>query len=112
MIKKDPTTSIRKHANELRVHDKTVKTIIKRDLSPNINSVDYAIWSILKNKINPISHSNIVSLKTAIEKEWNKIFQVLILKACKSIRKRVDTTILKKWQLSWANLLFSVYLLT
>ena len=34
---KDPTTSIRKHANELKVYKKTVKTAIKRDLSPNLN---------------------------------------------------------------------------
>ena len=32
VIKKDPTTSIRKHANELKVHEKTVRTAIKRDL--------------------------------------------------------------------------------
>ena len=38
MIKKDPTTSIRKRANELKVHDKTVKTAIKQDLRPDINN--------------------------------------------------------------------------
>ncbi len=35
VIKKGPTTSIRKHANELKVHQKTVRTAIK-DLSPLI----------------------------------------------------------------------------
>ena len=29
MIKKDPTTSIRKRANELKVREKTVRTTIK-----------------------------------------------------------------------------------
>ena len=38
-IKKDPTTSIRKHANEL----KTIRTTMKQDLNPNLNSLDYAI---------------------------------------------------------------------
>ena len=38
MIKKDPTVSIRKFANELTVHKKTVRTAIKQDLSPNLNS--------------------------------------------------------------------------
>ena len=32
-IKKDPTMSIRKHANELKVHDKTVWTTIKRGVT-------------------------------------------------------------------------------
>ena len=36
-IKKDPTTSIRKHANELKVHEKTVKTAIEQDLSTDLN---------------------------------------------------------------------------
>ena len=36
-IKKDPTTSIRKHANELKVHEKTVRTAIKQDLNPDHN---------------------------------------------------------------------------
>ena len=41
-IKKDPTTSIRKHF-ELKVHEKTVRTAIKQDLSPGLNRFDYAI---------------------------------------------------------------------
>ena len=36
-IKKDLTTSIIKHANELKVHGKTVRTAIKQDSSPNLN---------------------------------------------------------------------------
>ena len=51
-IKKDPTKSIRKYANELKVHEKTVKTAIKQDLSPDVNSLDYGIWDILENKCN------------------------------------------------------------
>ena len=42
-IKKDPTMSIREHANELKAHEKTVKTAIKQDLSPVLNPLDYAI---------------------------------------------------------------------
>ena len=68
-IKKDPTTSIRKPDNELKVHKKTVRTEIKQDSSPDLNSLDYAIWGILGNKTNATSHSNISLLETAIEKE-------------------------------------------
>ena len=59
MIKKDPITSIRKHANKLKVHEKTVRTAIKQDLSPDLNPLDYVIWGVLKNKTNATSHPNI-----------------------------------------------------
>ena len=66
-IKKDPTTSIRKHINELKVHKKSVRTAIKQDLNPDFNPLDYAIWGISENKTNATFHLNIGSLKTDIE---------------------------------------------
>ena len=75
VIKKDP---IRKHANELKVYEKT----------------DDAIWGVLENKTNATSHPNIGSLKTAIEKEWNKMSE-FILKACKLFWNHVNTIIEK-----------------
>ena len=36
-IKKEPTKSIRKHANELKVHEKTVRIAIKQVLSLDLN---------------------------------------------------------------------------
>ena len=51
-IKKYPATSIRKHANELSVDEKTA---IKRDFSPDLNLLDYAMWVILGNKTNQLS---------------------------------------------------------
>ena len=92
---KKPTTSIKKHTNELKVHEKTVRTAIKQDLSPDLNPLDYAIWGILENKTNETSHSNIGLLKTAIEKEWNKISEEFILKACKSFQRHVESIIKK-----------------
>ena len=70
-IKKDPTMSIRKHANELKDHEKTVRIAIKQELSLDLNIHDYAIWDILENTTNAISPPNIGSLKTAIKEEWN-----------------------------------------
>ena len=48
-----------------------------------------------KNQTNATSHLNIGSLKTAIEDEWNKMFEKFILKACKSFWRHVDTIIEK-----------------
>ena len=83
-IKKDPITSIRQYANELKVHEKTVRTTIKQDLSLDLNPLDYAIWSVLENKANATPHPNIGLLKTAIEEDCNKMPEEFILKACKS----------------------------
>ena len=95
-IPKDPITPIRKHTNELKVHEKSVRTAIKQDLSTELNPLDYVLWGILENKTNATSPSNINSLKTGIEQEWNKMSEEFILKACKSFQCHVDTIIEKK----------------
>ena len=74
----------------MKVHEKTVRTAIKLDLSLDLNPLDYAIWGILENKTNAISHPNIGLLKTTIEEEWNKISEEFILKTCKSFQRHVD----------------------
>ena len=79
MNKKVFTTSIRKDANEFKVHEKTVRIAIKREKFTDLKPLDYVIWGVLENEINAISHSNIGSLTTAIEEEWNGVY----LKACK-----------------------------
>ena len=70
-IKKVPITSLRKHANELKAHEKTVRSTIRQDLSSDHNRLDYAMWGVLENKTNATSHPNIGSLKTSIEEKWN-----------------------------------------
>ena len=94
-IKKDPTTSIRKHANELKFYDKSVRTAIKQDLSPHLDFLDYSIWGVLENKTNATPHQNIGLLKTAIGEEWNIMSKEFILKTCKSFLRRVGTIIEK-----------------
>ena len=68
-----------------------MRTAIKQDLSPNLKPLDYTIWRVLENKTKATSHPNIVSLKTAIVGEWNKMAEEFILKACKSFWMHVDT---------------------
>ena len=64
-------------------------------LSPDLTSLIYATWGVLKNQTNATSHPNIGSLKIDIEEEWNRMSEEFILKACKSFRRRVDTIIEK-----------------
>ena len=95
-IKRDPTMSIRKYANELRVHEKTVRIGIKQDLSLHLNPLDIYIWVVLDIKTNATSHPNIGLFKTAIEEEWNKMSEEFILKAFKLFQRCVDIIIEKK----------------
>ena len=46
-----------------------LRTRIKKDVNPNLNPLNYAIWGVLENKTNATSHPNIGSHKTAIEEE-------------------------------------------
>ena len=50
MVIKDPTISIKKQVNELKVREKTVSTAIEQDLNPDNNPLYYAIWDILEKK--------------------------------------------------------------
>ena len=52
MVIKDPTTSMRKRANELKVPEKTVRIAIKRNLSRDLSPLDYIIWGVLENQTN------------------------------------------------------------
>ena len=73
VIKRDPTMSIRKLDNELKVYEKTVRIVIKTELSPYCNPFDYDFLE----KTNPTFHPNVGSLKTAIEEEWKKCLENL-----------------------------------
>ena len=61
---------------------KTMRTEIKENSSPDLNPLDYSQWSVLENKTNATSHSNIGSLKTATDNEWNRMSEEFIFKAC------------------------------
>ena len=55
MIKKESKMSIRKHANKLKFHEKSVRTAIKENLSPDLNPLDYTISGVLENQTNATS---------------------------------------------------------
>ena len=64
---------------------------------PDFNPLDYAIWDVFENKTNTTSRANIGSLKTAIEEEWNKLSEEVILKGIKIVSKACWYNNWKKW---------------
>ena len=79
----------------MKIHEKTVRTAIKLDLSPDFKPLDYVTWGVLENKTNATFHPNIGLFKISIEEEWNKISEEFIMKACISFRRCVNTIIEK-----------------
>lgn len=52
------------------------KTLTKEEWpsnSPDLNPIDYSIWSILSSKVSSIRHKSVESLKTALQKAWDEI---------------------------------------
>ena len=90
---------------------KTVRTVIKQDLSPDRNPFNYAIWGVLENKTNATSHPNIGLLKTTVEEEWNKMFKDFILNASKSFGSRIDTIIEKNMVVILSSVYFTFLLI-
>ena len=76
-IKKEPTASIRKHANELKVSEKTVRTAIKQDLNQDFNPVNYAIWGVLENKTNATPIQILVRLRLLLRRNEMKCLKNL-----------------------------------
>ena len=72
-----------------------MRTAIKQDLNPDHNPLWLRYMMRFKKQTNATSHPNIGWLKTAIEKEWNKMSVEFILKACKSFQRHVDIIIEK-----------------
>lgn len=64
--------------------------------SPDLNPLDYSIWSVLEHATNRVSHPNVDSLKDAIREEWEKLTPEFLRKTCRSFRRRVETVIEKK----------------
>lgn len=52
--------------------------------SPDLNPMDYCIWSLLEEKVCSKRHKNLGTLKLALTKEWNNFSMDLIRAAIKN----------------------------
>ncbi len=51
--------------------------------SPDLNPLDYSIWSVVQGKAQATSHRNKEELKASIIKVWDEMDQSYIVKCCK-----------------------------
>ena len=64
--------------------------------SPDLNPMDFSIWSILETNACAKSHANIDSLKMSLLREWDKIPDETLRAAVRAVPNRLQDVIRKK----------------
>lgn len=64
--------------------------------SPDLNVMDFSIWSILEGKVGTKTYSNINTLKAAIEAAWSELDAEVIRTSCSSVQRRLKQVIAAK----------------
>ena len=64
--------------------------------SPDLNPMDFGIWSILERKACAVSHSNVEKLKRKFKESWAKIESETIRATCDQDISRLRRVIIEK----------------
>lgn len=64
--------------------------------SPDLNPLDFGLWSILESNACRVRHRNIDELKQALSESWDKIPQSVIANSCNAFFKRLSLVIKNK----------------
>ena len=64
--------------------------------SPNLNPVDFSVWSLLKAKVSSVAHSSAVAFKTSLLRECTKIPQKTLRASVDNYRQIIKLLIVKK----------------
>jgi hypothetical protein len=58
--------------------------------SPDLNPLDFSVWSVVEAKACKTSHTNIQTLKTSVAKAWRSLSPDYIIKTCWNFRPRLE----------------------
>lgn len=61
--------------------------------SPDLNPLDYSIWSVMQQKVQATSHPNLETLKARIVEAWGDLEIDYVVRACKGFRSRIEAVI-------------------
>ncbi|QQP55312.1 Uncharacterized protein FKW44_008455, partial [Caligus rogercresseyi] len=53
--------------------------------SPDLNPLDFSVWSVLESHACKTSHANLTSLQQAIVEAWDNLIEEYIKKSCASV---------------------------
>ena len=61
--------------------------------SPNLNPLDYHVWTRVETNACATSHSNVPMLKASVNRHWAKMSAADLVCACKGFRRRLEACI-------------------
>ncbi len=64
--------------------------------SPDLNPLDYFLWSVLEEDVNRSSHNTRASVITAIERAFERVNTAQLARACASFRGRLEKCVAAK----------------
>ncbi len=64
--------------------------------SPDLNPMDYAVWSILERNACAKSHNSLEDLRVSLQREWKRIPQSQLRDSVQSFPKRLKAVIQAK----------------
>ena len=64
--------------------------------SPDLNAMDFGVWSLLEHKACATSYKNIDALKHSFEKSWNEISPETLRATCSQVIDRLRCMIRAK----------------
>ncbi|KAF2350228.1 hypothetical protein FHG87_019015 [Trinorchestia longiramus] len=79
---------------------RNIPSFIRKDVwptrSPDLNPLDFSIWSILETRVLAISYVSLESLKAKLRREWEIIPQEQIRVACDAFLNRLKAAVCNK----------------
>ena len=61
--------------------------------SPDLNPLDYSVWSVVETNSCKTPHPNVDSLKTSVAKAWRALKPGYLIKTCRAFRPRLERMI-------------------
>lgn len=61
--------------------------------SPDLNPLDYYVWSVVERVTNKTRHPNVASLRAAIEAAFRNMDSAVLTRACERFRPRMEAVI-------------------
>jgi hypothetical protein len=63
--------------------------------SPDLNLLDFSVWSVLQEKVQAMPHTSLAALRRSITRQWNRMSQAYVSRTCRSFRRRLEAVVAK-----------------
>jgi hypothetical protein len=63
--------------------------------SPDLNPLDFSIWSVLQEKVQAMPYTSLVTLRWSITRQWNRMSLAYVCQTCRSFRRHLEAVVAK-----------------